>query len=165
VDDRLVPMHATLRLHTRLFLNCFDEVSDEIARLRPNEDTSSMAYIALHMHDARHYLARLIGAEEPNPFEQITAAARSIDEIEIYPSLAEMRTAWLEITAALDRGFRELDSESLSQPPPTVDFPFPIEDETLLGSIAFLLHHEAYHIGQLALLRRIHRLPAMSFKV
>lgn len=162
MDSRMVPMHAMLRLHTRLFLNCFDEVSDETARLRPNEDTSSMAYLGLHMHDARHYLARFIGAEQANPFGQITAAAKSIDEIEIYPSLAEMRTAWLEVTAALDSEFREIDADSLSQPPAAVEFEFPFEDKTLLGGIGFLLHHEAYHIGQLALLRRIHRLPAMS---
>lgn len=165
MDSRLFPMHAMLRLHTRLFLNCLDEVSDETARLRPNEDTSSMAYIALHMHDARHYLARFVGVEEPNPFEQITASAQSIDEIEIYPSLAELRTAWLEITAAVDGGLQGLDAESLSQPPPVMEHPFPFEDESLLGSIGFLLHHEAYHIGQLALLRRIHRLPAMSLHV
>ncbi len=165
MDSRLVPLHAMFRLHTRLFLNCFDEVSDETARLRPNEDTSSMAFIALHMHDARHYLAKFIGVEESNPFEQITATAHSIDEIEIYPSLAEMRTAWLEVTAAMDRGFQELDADSLSQPPPAADFEFPFEDGTLLGGIGFQLHHEAYHIGQLALLRRIHRLPAMSVHV
>lgn len=165
MDSRMVPMHAMLRLHTRLFLNCFDEVSDETARLRPNEDTSSMAYIGLHMHDARHYLAKFVGLSESNPFEQITASALTIDEIEIYPSLAEMRTAWLEVTAALDSGFESLDSDALSDPPLEVDFPFPFEDTTVLGGIGFLLHHEAYHIGQLALLRRIHRLPAMSLHV
>lgn len=165
MDSRMVPMHAMLRLHTRLFLNCFDEVSDETARLRPNENTSSMAFIALHMHDARHYLAKFVGMEEPNPFEQITASAKTIDEIEIYPSLAEMRTAWLEVTTALDFGFRALEADPLSEPPPKSDFDFPFEDGTLLGGIGFQLHHEAYHIGQLALLRKFHRLPAMSLKV
>ena len=162
MDSRLVPMHAMFRLHTRLFLNGFDEVSDEIARLRPNEDTSSMAFIGLHMHDARHYLAKFLGQPESNPFEQITASAASIDDIEIYPSLAELRTAWLEVTAALNGRFDDLDPETLSQPPSDVDFEFPFEDQTLLGGMGFLLHHEAYHIGQLALLRKIHRLPAMS---
>lgn len=165
MDSRLIPLHAMLRLHTRLFLNCFDEVSDETARLRPNEDTSSMAFVALHMHDARHYLAKFMGMEESNPFEQITATAKTIDEIEIYPSLAEMRTAWLEVTAALDHGFHGLNSDSLSQVPATVDFEFPFEDPTMLGGVAFLLHHEAYHIGQLALLRKFHHLPAMSLQV
>jgi len=162
MDGRLVPMHAMFRLHTRLFLNAFDEVSDEIARLRPNEDSSSMAFLGLHMHDARHFLARFLGRPESNPFEQITASANSIDEIDVYPSLAELRTAWLEVTAALNGRFDELDFDALSQPPTVVDFEFPFEDQTLLGGIGFLLHHEAYHIGQLALLRKFHRLPAMS---
>jgi uncharacterized damage-inducible protein DinB len=162
MDDRLVPMHAMFRLHTRLFLNAFDEVSDEVARIRPNDDTNSMAFIGLHMHDARHYLAKFLGRPESNPFAQITASATSIDDIEIYPSLAELRTAWLEVTAALNGKFDDLDPESLSRPPTEADFEFPFEDQTLLGGMGFLLHHEAYHIGQLALLRKLHHLPAMS---
>ena len=165
MDSRLLPLHSMLRLHTRLLLNCLDEVSDETARLRPNEDANSMVFIALHLHDARHYMAKILRLDESNPFEAITAAANSIEAIEIYPSLAEMRTAWLEVTAALDRAFRELDFELIARLPSTVEYEFPFEDQSLLGAVAFLLHHEAYHIGQLAMLRRIHRLPAMSLTV
>jgi hypothetical protein len=124
-----------------------------------------MVFIALHLHDARHYLARILRLETSNPFEQITAGAESIESIEIYPSLAEMRTAWLEVTAALDRAFRELDFELISGLPSTAEYEIPLEDKSLLGAVAFQLHHEAYHIGQLALLRRIHRLSAMSSTV
>ena len=68
-------------------------------------------------------------------------------------------------TAALESRFETLESDSLSDPPLEVDFVFPFEDTTLLGGIGFLLHHEAYHIGQLALLRRIHRMSAMSLTI
>ena len=40
---------------------------------------------------------------------------------------------------------------------------FPIADPTLRGALDFLLHHEAYHIGQMAFLRRCFGLPAMSY--
>ncbi|HEX9723580.1 MAG TPA: hypothetical protein VGC53_04790 [Vicinamibacteria bacterium] len=42
--------------------------------------------------------------------------------------------------------------------------PFPIEDgKSLLGCITFLLEHEAFHIGQIALLRRYLGLGAMKY--
>ncbi|MGB7490782.1 MAG: hypothetical protein WBN62_10660 [Thermoanaerobaculia bacterium] len=53
----------------------------------------------------------------------------------------------------------------MSQPPAAMAYDFPFEDPSMAGGIGFLLHHEAYHIGQLALLRKFHRLPAMSLQV
>lgn len=165
MDARLTPLLATLRLGTRLFLNCFDGIDDKTARARPNERTNSMAFVALHLHDARHYLAKYLGVAEPNPFAPVTAAAQSIEGIEVYPSLAEQRTAWLEITATLERRFEELTADELDRPSPGDAPEFPVDDQTTLGGIAFLLAHEAYHVGQLALLRRLFRLPPMSWMV
>ena len=36
-------------------------------------------------------------------------------------------------------------------------------DPSTLGSRAFLVQHDSYHIGQLAMLRRVHGLPAMRY--
>lgn len=165
MDARITPLLATFRLNTRLLLNCFDEVDDETARTRPSEHTNSIAFIALHMHGARHYLAEYLGRGEPNPFEQIIASAKSIEDITVYPSLAEQRTAWLEITATLERCFGELTAQRLDQPSPEDAPDFPVDDGTVVGGIAFLLMHEAYHIGQLALLRKLFGLPPVSWQV
>jgi hypothetical protein len=54
-----------------------------------------------------------------------------------------------------------LDASMLDQQSTTR---FPISDKSVVGTIAFLLHHEAYHIGQLALLRRYTGSPAMSYR-
>jgi hypothetical protein len=40
---------------------------------------------------------------------------------------------------------------------------FPIGDATVLGLIAFMVQHDSYHIGQLALLRKHYGLPAMRY--
>ena len=39
-------------------------------------------------------------------------------------------------------------------------FPLPISDPTALSLLAFFVQHERYHIGQLALLRKLARLPS-----
>lgn len=165
MNSKLPPLLAAFRLNTRLFLNCLDGLSDELARSRPAAGCNSLAYIALHLHDARHYLAEYLGTTVADPFGPITAEARSIDDISVYPSLAEARTAWLEITEALERRFRELSDEELERPSPPQAPDFPVDDKTTLGGVAFLLQHESYHLGQLALLRRILGLEAMSWQV
>lgn len=163
MDTRVIPLHANFQLNTRLILNCFDGLTDEVARIRPAGSRNSMVYISLHLHDARHYLAKYVGVVEPDPFAQITAAAAGIEDIEIYPSLAEMRTAWMEISLALEQRFAQLSAKDLDQPSPKDAPSFPLQAHTILGGMAFLLHHEAYHIGQMGYLRTLHGLPAMSW--
>ena len=162
-DNRMSLLSAALRLNTRLFLNCLEDVDDEASRIRPTHQINSMAYIALHMHDARHYLAKYLGVDEPDPFEQITSNANGPEGIPVYPSVAEARTAWMEVSLALDRRFAELTAQDLDSPSPEQDYEFPTEDKTVLGGISFLLHHESYHLGQLGMLRKLLNLPAMSW--
>lgn len=162
-DSRMALLRAALRLNTRLFLNCFEDVEDEASRVRPTHQINSMAYIALHMHDARHYLAKYLGVEEPDPFAQITSDISGPEGIPVYPSVAEARTAWMEVSLALERRFAELTAEDLDSPSPEKEYEFPTEDKSLLGGIGFMLHHESYHLGQLGLLRKMLGLPAMSW--
>ncbi len=163
MDPRAFALHHLFQLNTRLFLNCLDEVPEDVARWRPNEQSNSIAYIALHLHDARHYLAKFLGISEPDPFAAITATARGIDDIEIYPSLAEMRTAWMEVSLAIEQHFPTLTAQTLDRPLPEDAPDFPVNDDSVLGALSFLLQHEGYHLGQLGLLRKIAGLPAMSW--
>lgn len=163
MDPRVIPLHATFQLNTRLLLNCLEDVTDEMARTRPGPEVNHMAFIALHMHDARHYLARYLDVDEPDPFQQITAGSVGIEEIDIYPSLGEMRTAWMEISLALEQRFTHLTAAWIDRPSPADAPEFPVQDPSVLGGIAFLLMHEGFHIGQLALLRKLHGLQAMSW--
>ena len=92
MDPRLQGLAAQLALQSKLFLNCLDGVTDDAAAVRAGGTTNNMAFLAAHLVDSRHWLARVV------------------------------------------------------------------------GTIAFLVHHEAYHIGQLALLRRYTGSPAMSYR-
>ena len=43
------------------------------------------------------------------------------------------------------------------------EVPFPVGDRTVLGNVIFLLHHDTYHIGQIAILRKQFGYPAMKY--
>jgi hypothetical protein len=95
-----------------------------------------------------------------DPFHHLLAAASSIDEVEEFPKVADIMREWSEVSERMLSALDVLDAEALAGPPP---FQFPIEDPTLLGGLTFLVQHDTYHIGQLALLRKHWRLGAMSY--
>ena len=40
----------------------------------------------------------------------------------------------------------------------------PVDDKSNMGLLIFMMQHESYHIGQLAILRKQAGLPAMSYR-
>ena len=113
-----------------------------------------------HLVGARAYMAGLAGGDGADPFEELLGGASSIDEVEAFPAVADILREWDSVTRRVLSSFAGVDGASLAAPPP---FQFPIDDPTVLGGLAFLVQHESYHIGQLALLRKHWGLGAMSY--
>jgi len=72
-----------------------------------------------------------------------------------------VRGAWSAVSAELDVTVLGAGSGDLDAP---VDARFPGVDRTRLGALTFLVQHDSYHIGQLALLRKPAGLSAMSYR-
>ncbi len=158
----LRPLVSTLELNTRLLLNALDGIDEKAARIRPNDKTNHALFLACHLVDSRHYLARALGLASESPFKAMLQEAKGIDDVKEYPSLEDVRAAWVDVGGRLSRYIAELGVSDLEKPAP---FAFPIEGgATLLGCLAFLVQHDSYHLGQVALLRRYLGLEAMSYK-
>ncbi len=159
MDRQLPALHEILKLNTRLFFNALEGVDDEMANRRILEEVNPIIFIACHMMEARFALAGLVGSEAEAPYrDHLDVDDMSL--IQEYPPLDGVRQAWEEVSEVLEAGLPAATEEMLSASPP---FPFPVDDTTALGGIAFLLQHEAYHIGQLGLLRRALGLEAMRW--
>lgn len=156
----MVNLQAMANLHTRLFVNCLAGMDDTAASLRVGGHTNSAAFVAAHLVDSRAWTARMLGVDVPAPFGGAVAYGSSMDALESVPTLAASIEEWLAVSAVLDARLAALTPGELSA---ACTQRFPIGDPTVGGSLAFLLHHEAYHIGQLALLRRAVGLPAMEY--
>ena len=155
------PLAKILDLNTRLFINCLDGIDDATAQKRIKMDTNSMTFIVCHLIDARYYLAGIINLKTENPFKELFEQAQSIDDFKDFPRLKELKSAWLDVSKKLSEFFPELATDEL-QKESSVDFP--IDDNTVLGAIAFLIQHESYHIGQLGFLRKYLGFGAMKYK-
>jgi len=147
-------------LNTTLFTNCLEDVTDEQAVQRPSERGNSIAFLAVHVTDARFYLAAQLGLDLSNPFAEQLRDVNSIEEATWLPPVDDVRNAWLEVSAAIERRIADLTADELGRPLPQR---FPIGGDDLGSAITFLLQHEMYHIGQMALLRKLAGHPAMRW--
>ena len=148
-------------LNTRLFRNCLLDVSDADAIRRPSDAVNSIGFIACHVLDARHFLARFLGLQFVNPIESVIGTARGIDDVASLPPLADVRQYWAAVSRDVHACISSLADSELAEISPQR---FPVDNPTFGAAIEFQLHHESYHIGQLALLRKYYGYPAMTYR-
>ncbi|HZI76559.1 MAG TPA: DinB family protein [Gemmatimonadales bacterium] len=160
MDARVAPLAMLYQLNTDLLLNCLDSLSDAEAQTRLEAGGNSITFLAAHLTDTRHFLTGRLEQPLFNPLARYLADVRSIEEIREWPSLEEIRSAWLGVSAHLQTVLSRLTVEDLVR---SNVHRFPVEDTTTLGMIAFLVQHDSYHLGQVAFLRRQLGKPPMSY--
>ncbi len=153
--------HVTsMNLNTRLFLNCLSGLTEESAQQGIEDGGNSISFVAVHLIDARVYLARTLGATIASPFGKDLDEATKVEDVEQLPPLSDLRFVWQDVSDQLLARMMAVSEEVLMS---KSDQEFPGADGTMLGGIAFLLHHESYHLGQMGLLRRQLGFPPMSY--
>lgn len=147
---------AVAALHRRLYANVLDGLSDEQLEERTG-DANALRWIAAHLAQSRAGLAAMLGEPIEHPLEAYAEAVPADAEP---PSLETIRDVFARASAALNRALRDVTDASLAGDAP---FAIPLRDGSMAGMIDFLQSHEAYHLGQLGLYRRILGLPAMRY--
>jgi uncharacterized damage-inducible protein DinB len=159
MDTRLRPLWAMLELNTDLVLNCLDGLSEADGAARPGGG-NSIAFLVAHLVDTRHFLAAHLGEPAPNPLAPLLADARSVDDLPQLPRLDELAAAWRAVSAHLATVGPRVSAATLDAPGPQR---LPGTDGSRLEGVAFLVQHDSYHIGQIAMLRRRLGYPAMRY--
>jgi uncharacterized damage-inducible protein DinB len=160
MEPQVAALHAILELNSDLLLNCLDGLSDGEALQRLPGGGNTVAFLAAHLTDTRHFLAHRLDRPLANPLSRYLAEASSIEDIVEWPSLAEQREWWRAVSRHLCDVVAARTAEELRR---IGVHRFPMEDSTELGLIGFLVQHESYHIGQLGFLRRQLGKPAMAY--
>lgn len=151
VDSRMQPVTGILELNAALFRRALEGVDQASGERRPNDHTNSLAFIACHALDARFNLMKLAGHERTNPWQTLFDEATDISTMKEYPPLYEVLAEWDELHEATLACLAEMTTAELDAESPAR---FPTEDRSILGGIAFLAFHEAYHVGQMGLVRK-----------
>lgn len=150
----------SVRRNTRWFVNALADLSDVDASIRAGEATNNTAFLALHLVDVRFFLAHFVGVVVSNPYDSMLSNVTSMDQIATLPPVAELRSVWLDVSPPIEKRIEALTPAELAEPAAQR---FPLTDATRGAGIAFLLQHEMYHIGQIALLRRYVGRSAMKW--
>ena len=125
-------------------------VSNEEAVLQPKPAGNCLNWVVGHIVASRNGVLQAMGEEMIWPKEEAVRYARSSEPIRrsgegkpLDRILQDFDRSQERIQSALDR----ISEADLAQPRG--------ENDTVAGWLAFLHFHEAYHVGQAALLRRL----------
>ena len=146
-------------LQTRLFNNVTADISDEDAGKQPNGHTNHIAWLTGHIVSTRYMLANSIGLSEQEPFPDFFGNGKGRDDSASYPLMSDLVSGWNSLADKIAEKLGSMDEESLS-----TEMPRAVPTGNTLGDfISFLIHHEAYTIGQIGILRRYWNMEAMKY--
>lgn len=146
-------------LQTRLFNNVVSGVNDADAATPLNVTTNHIAWLTGHIVSTRFMLATVLGIEAQEPYPALFANGKGMDADATYPSMADLTKDWNGISEQIAAAIGGLNADALAQ-----EMPRPVPTGNTLGDfIVFLMHHEAYTIGQIGISRRFHGLEAMNY--
>jgi hypothetical protein len=155
-------LKAQFDLHTRLFNNVLEGITDSEASDRKSEHVNHMKWIAGHLLNTRvSSLTKMTGGQPDDSYAALFGRGAALDPAATYPPIGEITTRWNEAAGGISNGLAHVPEEVLSSQSPAQA---PIADDTIRGLMAFLISHEAYHIGQLSLLRKLVGKEAMSYR-
>ena len=153
MHDSIAALAEGFRVSTNLYLKALYDLPPETFVARIEGLANPIVWIAGHLVHFRSRLAFVIGApDRAVPWTGLFATGSQPMEPSQYPPIDEIVQAWRDVSADIDARFEELTGEELVGPPPVrVATP----DGTLRGAIALFAFHDAYHIGQVALIRKV----------
>ena len=157
-------LKAQFDFQTRLFNNVTNGISDSESHVRKTEHTNHIKWIAGHMLNTRlGTMSKLAGLQPDDSYGAQFGRGATLDPNATYPSLEEITTKWEAVSPAIAEGLSNIPAEVLASKAP-FETPITNLDDTIQGVLSFLLTHEACHIGQLSILRKMVGKEAMSFR-
>ncbi|MFC2088259.1 DinB family protein [Calditrichota bacterium] len=149
-----------MEINNSIYINSFVNVDDKTTNVKPKDSINSMLFVAIHLLDARYYLAKIIGISKKFPLKDIFDQAQKFLDISPLPNLDKLVNTWSTIHKQLFEELNKLTEIDLKK---NISQKLPVVDQTLLGALTFLLQHESYHIGQLGYLRMYFGFDAVKY--
>lgn len=146
----------------RLYNNALSDFTDEETNQRLYEDTriNHVKYIAGHLQNSRYAFALLSDVPIDWKWNDLFAGVgqtKARDDIS-YPSIQQIVDEWNRIYKPIRNGLGNLSEMQLDRiAPDPMDKLFENSEffpNTIAGVWTFLNDHQAYHIGQIGILRR-----------
>ncbi len=162
MTESIIPLKTQFDLHTRLYANVLEGITNMDADERKHEAINNMKWIAGHLLNTRvASISRMVGGEPFTGYTDQFGRGNGYDPKATYPALDELVSQWKQRSGEISERLGHMSVDALAGAAP---FAAPVSDDTLKGTLSFLISHEAYHIGQLSILRKMAGSPAMEYK-
>jgi hypothetical protein len=139
----------SFRFGNDIFLNGIATLDDAAATRRVVDNTNPTLWLAGHLLMSRWHLLTLFTDTEELPW-----ASKFNDKYDAavdYPSMSEMKDAWVKVSDALFAQMEQATDDHYSK---AIDWNLPNGDKTVRGACLFYSYHEAWHYGQIAYARK-----------
>ena len=156
----LQPVIEAFKMQTRLFLNVTSDITEEHAKAHFGGSPNHIAWITGHLVSTRYTLSTVLGLTGREPYPELFESGKGIQDDMDYPSIDKLTAGWENLGEKIIDRLESLTEDELQADPPIQT---PIADNTLRGFITFICHHEAYHIGQLSILKRYFGYEPLSY--
>lgn len=151
---------AQFELQASWLLNATEDITEAESNIRAAENLNSVKWITGHLTHTRMTILNLVsGKPEDEHYKKMFGKGSSGITDGSFPSLEMIRKNWIRVSGELKPALLYIEQEKLYAPPP---FQTSIPDKTLAGLIAYFAIHESFHIGQIAVLRKLTGKPGMA---
>ncbi|HKG68615.1 MAG TPA: hypothetical protein VKA92_07080 [Segetibacter sp.] len=158
-SNRIFSLVVLYDMHTTFFFSALDGISDNDAHNRLNTKANHIAWLTGSLVQQRHEIATSLGADRKQAAHELFKDNKGIQDNVTYPSLAEFKKDWENITPVLKEALVNVSDEKLDE----LFEMMPEMRMTYFDLITFTIYREANIIGQIALWRRLLGYEAMKY--
>ena len=138
------PIIQMYQMQQGFFSKALDGISTEDSLRRVSDHTNHIAWLTGHIVSCRYMLAGMLGLEESEPYPDLFGGLKGIGN-DLYPSISDLQKEMPYISEKLVEKLGDMADEELNAP---------AHGGRLIDIILFFVYHEAYHIGQIGILRK-----------
>lgn len=164
ISKKMEVIIPAYRMHSQNFINVLDGISEEDALKRIENKTNHIVWMAGNFVNMRYGLGWVLGLQEQDPYNDLFFQGKALDESIKYPTLADLKTNFHEISAKVYQKQLEVSDEELEEIF-EIGMNIPFVKETKLNFAGMCIGREDYLCGQIGLMRRILNYPGMKYEV
>ncbi len=132
---------------------CAEGVSQEESLIQPGDQGNCMNWVLGHLTRVYDDVMPLVGQKSSGELERYERGGSPVKKGESAVDIGKLLQAWNENAKRFEDGLATLTAKQLEAPAPFSPMKNP--KETVGSLLSMMLFHQAYHAGQMGLLRRV----------
>ncbi|MDH3216909.1 MAG: DinB family protein [Candidatus Krumholzibacteria bacterium] len=149
MSEAIKTLSTIFKFDDSLFFEKIASLEDGVTVKTVSGQANPILWLAGHLLNSRRHMLELLGTKKDLQWAPFIRSA--YDASTEYPKMSDIKETWSEISGQLFEALDQVSDEDLDR---KLDYELPHGDNTVRGSIIFWAYHEAWHLGQIAYIRK-----------